>query len=124
MGLKDKAVTIIVFMIFLNAVSNVALASGIADDMGLNPGISGGEDIDRANERMQNIQPSGGFAGTLFQLYTSVTGPVRVVLEVLFGAELMLTGIGVPTWVVDFVLAPKFMAGGGTIIYMLTQRDL
>lgn len=124
MALKDKAIAITVFMVFLNAVPGVLVASGVAADMGVTPAISGGEQIAQANEAMQGVQVSGGFASTLFALYTSVTGPVKVLLGLLVGGEVMFLSLGIPSWLVAFVFAPKYIIFGGALIYVLAGRLL
>jgi len=122
MGLKDKAIAIVVFLVFLNAVTNLVFASGMAADQGINPSISGGQNVDNANQAMSEITVSGGFAYTLFALYTSVTGPIRTVMGLLFGGEIMFISLGVPGWLVAFLFAPKYFVFGGTIIYALAGR--
>lgn len=124
MTLKDAAVTIAIFLIFLNAVPNLLIASGFAEDAGFDPSISGDNNVGEAQDEMRNIEPSGGFAGTLFQLYTSVTGPVKVFLEIVAGGPLMLASIGVPSWILDFIFAPQYFVIGGAIIYSLSGRLL
>lgn len=124
MALKDKAITIVVFMIFLNAVPGVLMASGVAQDMGIDPAISGGENIQNANQAMKGVQVSGGFASTLFALYTSVTGPIKTLLSVLMGGEIMFLTLGVPSWLVTFLFAPKYIIFGGALIYVLAGRML
>lgn len=124
MALKDKAITIVVFMIFLNAAPGVMMASGVAEDMGIDPSVSGGDNINAANDDMEDVRVSGGLAQTLFTLYTSVTGPVGTLLGVLIGAELMFMSLGVPEWLVTFLFAPKWIIFGGTLIYVLAGRRL
>jgi len=124
MALKDKAIQLVVFMVFISAVPNLVVASGLAEDMGWDPDVSGSGYVDDANENMSNIEPSGGFAGTLFQLYTSVAGPVKILMDLLFGAEIMMASIGIPSWIIGFVMAPKAIIGGGAMIYVLAGRNL
>ena len=122
--LKTAAINVAVLLMFINAGPNLLLASGVAEDMGIDPSVSGGEQIDRANEEMRSIEPTGGFASTLFQLYTSVTGPVKVLMEVVFGGWLILASVGVPSWLVTFIFAPQYLLIGGTVIYVLAGRRL
>ncbi|MGK7297342.1 MAG: hypothetical protein ACNS61_16215 [Candidatus Wenzhouxiangella sp. M2_3B_020] len=124
MALKDKAVLIIVFLVFLQAVPSVLFASGVAADMGIDPQVSGSGNVDDARDAASNVEVSGGFAQTLFALYASVTGPVKTILGILFGAELMFISLGVPSWMVAFVFAPKFLVGFGAIVYTLAGRLL
>lgn len=124
MALKDKAMLIVVFMIFLNAVPGLMIASGVAEDMGIDPSVAGGHNIADANQEMKDVRVSGGLAQTLFTLYTSVTGPLRVVMGVLIGGELMFMSLGVPEWLITFLFAPKWIIFGGTLIYVLAGRRL
>lgn len=124
MALKDVAVQAVIFLIFINAVPNLLIASGVAEDAGFDPSISGGDNVRDAQQEMRTIEPSGGFAGTLFQLYTSVTGPIKVFMEILVGGPLMLASIGVPVYILDFIFAPQYFVIGGTIIYALAGRIL
>lgn len=131
MATKDKAWAIVIFMIFLNAVPGVMVASGLAADMGINPSVSGGDSIGETNDEFQKeyedddaFGVSGGFGQTLFALYTSVTGPVQTALGLLIGGELMFLSLGVPGWLVTFMFAPKYFIFGGTVIYVLAGRVL
>lgn len=124
MALKDKAIALVVFMMFLNGAPNVLIASGVAEDMGVSPAISGGENINNANEELRDIKTEGGFGSTLFSLYTSLAGPFRTLLEVAFGAELMFISLGMPSWLVNFMLIPKAVIIGGAMIYALAGRRL
>lgn len=124
MALKDKAMSIVVFAIFLNAVPNLMLAAGVADDMGIDPSISGDNRVESANQAANSIEPTGGFGDTLFTLYTSLGGTLQTIMEVLFGAELMFISLGIPDWIVGFLFAPKFIIFGGALIYVLAGRRL
>jgi len=124
MALKDVAVFVTIFLLFLNGVPNLMVASGLSDDLGFTPSVAQSDDAQAANQAMSNVEPSGGFAATLFQLYTSVTGPVRALMGLLFGAELMLISVGVPVWLVSFIAAPKAILAGSAIIYVLAGRAL
>lgn len=122
--LKTVAINVTVLLMFINGAPNLLLASGVADDMGIDPSVQGDETIAGANQAMSNIEPSGGFAGTLFQLYNSVTGPVKAMMEILFGGWLILTSVGLPSWLTSFIFIPQYLVVGGTIIYVLAGRLL
>lgn len=124
MGLKDAAVLIVVFLIFLNAVPSLLFASGFAADAGIDPSVSGDKNINQAQDAASKVEASGGFANTLFQLYNSVTGPFQTILGILFGAELMFISLGVPSWIVAFVFAPKWLLIFGAVVYSLAGRLL
>lgn len=124
MAVNDKAITILAFMFFLNAVPGLMVASGISADMGVTPAVSGGDNIEDANAAAKSFQPSGGFGSTLFSLYTSAGGFVQTILGVLIGGELMFISLGVPKWLVVFMFAPKYLIVFGTLIYVVVGRRL
>jgi len=124
MQLKAIAITTVILLMFMNATPALLVQSGVAEDMGIEPTVGGGDTIDEANEDMSAIEPSGGLAPTLFQLYTSVTSPVRSVMSIAFAGPSMLMNLGVPSWLVGFMFAPLYLITGGTLIYVLTGRRL
>lgn len=123
-ALKDIAINTTVFLMFVNAAAGLTVASGTAADLGVTPSVSGDQSINDANSEVQNIKISGGFASTLYGLYTSVTGPVRAVVGIVGGGPIILASVGVPGWLLDFVFVPQYIVIGGAIIYTLTQRAL
>lgn len=123
-ALKDIAINTTVFLMFVNAAAGVTVASGTAADLGVTPAVGGDQSIDDANTAMQNIEVTGGFASTLYALYTSVTGPVRAVVGLIGGGPIILASVGIPGWLLDFVFVPQYLVVGGAIIYTLTQRAL
>jgi len=124
MALKNKAISLVVFMFFLNAVPGLMVASGISADMGVTPSVSGGNNIDDANEAAQSFEPSGGFGSTLFSLYTSAGGFGQTILGVLIGGELMFMSLGVPGWLIGFMFAPKYLLVFGGLIYIVVGRRM
>lgn len=122
--LKAVAINVTVLLMFVNGAPNLLIASGVAEDMGIDPSVSGDQAIGNANEELQDIEVSGGFASTLFALYASVTGPVKVLLEIIAGGPIILASVGVPGWLLDFVFLPQYLIIGGTIIYVLAGRRL
>lgn len=123
-ALKDIAINTTVFLMFVNAAAGLTVASGTAADLGVTPSVSGDTSIDNANNAVQDIEVSGGFAATLYGLYTSVTGPVQAVVGLIGGGPIILASVGVPGWLLDFVFVPQYLVVGGAIIYTLTQRAL
>lgn len=123
-ALKTAAVNVAILLMFVNASAGVVVASGTAADLGVTPSVGGDNAVQDANDAAKNIEISGGFASTLYVLYTSVTGPVRMIVGLVFGGPIMLASIGVPGWLLDFIFAPQYIVVGGAIIYTLTQRRL
>lgn len=124
MALTDKAMTIVVFVIFLNAVPGLLVSSGVAEDMGVDISIGGDTQVQEANQAADSIEPSGGFGQTLFTLYTSLGGTLQAILGLVIGGELLFLSLGVPEWLVAFVFAPKYIVVGATLIYVLAGRRL
>lgn len=122
--LKTVAINTTILLMFLNAGPALLSASGVAEDLGINPSISGDQTVEEANEDIRSVEPTGGFAGTLFQLYNSVTQPVKTVLNIVTAGPTMLISVGVPAWLVGFIFVPQYMIVGGTIIYVLAGRLL
>lgn len=123
--LKAVAISVTIFLMFLNAGPVLLSESGVAEDMGIEPTVSGDQDIEQANRAMEeNVSAEGGFGSTLFSLYTSVTQPVETVTDVVFAGPTMLISLGVPEWLVAFFFVPQYMIVGALIIFMLAGRRL
>jgi hypothetical protein len=124
MAVKNAAVNVAVFLMFVNGAAGLLTASGTAADLGVTPQVSGDGQIADANDAMENIKITGGFASTLYALYTSVTGPAKAVVGLVFGGPIILASVGVPSWLLEFLFIPQYVVVGGTVIYVLTQRSL
>ncbi len=115
---------IVLALICLNAAAGLLTASGVAAALDMQPNVGGNEAIDNANQAADNVQAGGGLGDTLFALYGSVTGTLKTIFEVLFYGPIMLTNLGLPSWVVTFLFAPATVVAGADIIYSLTGRDI
>lgn len=122
--LKSIAVTMALLLMFMNAAPGLLIASGVADDWGVNPQVGGDDRVEAANENMSDVRPTGGFASTLFQLYNSAAGTVEALFSIIIGGPLMLLNIGIPSWAVAFVFVPQYVIVGGAMIYVLAGRML
>lgn len=122
--LKSAAVSVMVFLVFLNAASGVLVASGFAEDAGITPSVSDGGAVAEANSAGQTVEVGGGFASTLFQLYASVGGVASDILGIVFAGPIMFVSIGVPGWLVDFMFAPQYLMVAAAIVYTLSGRLL
>lgn len=123
-ALKDIAINVAVFLLFINGAAGVLTASGTAADLGVTPSVSGDTEISQSNDAMGKIKAGGGFGQTLYGLYNSVTGPTKAAVGLVFGGPIILASIGIPSWLLNFVFLPQYFVVGGTIIYTLTQRAL
>lgn len=123
-ALKDIAINVAVFLMFINGAAGVLTASGTAADLGVTPAVGGDTEVQQANDAMSSIEAGGGFGQTLYGLYNSVTGPTKAAVGLVFGGPIILASIGIPSWLLNFVFLPQYFVVGGTIIYVLTQRAL
>lgn len=124
MELKTVAIGMAVFLMFFNAAPALMIQSGVAADWGVQPNIGGDEYIEEANEDMSEVEPSGGFASTLFQLYNSAAGTVEALFSIIIGGPLMLSSIGIPNYIIGFVFVPQYIVVGSAMIYVLAGRLL
>jgi len=122
--LKAVAINVTIILMLLNATPALLVNSGVAEDFGVEPEVGGNEKIDQANQGLDTVEPSGGIGDTLFQLFSSVTEPVKAVMDVLFAGPAMFNSLGVPEWLTTFIFAPLYLITGGTIIYVLAGRRL
>lgn len=122
--LKSIAINTAVFLMFVNGAAGLMVASGTAADMGVTPAVSGDQSVAEANNAVDNIDVTGGFAQTLYTLYVSVTGPVQAFVGLVFGGPIILASVGVPGWLLEFLFLPQYIVVSGTVIYVLTQRAL
>jgi len=122
--LKAVAINVTIILMLLNATPALLVNSGVAEDFGVDPAVGGDQRIDYANQNMSDVEPSGGIGDTLFQLFSSVTEPVKAVVDVLFAGPKMFNNLGVPEYITTFIFAPLYLITGGTIIYVLAGRRL
>lgn len=113
---------VVIFLLFLNAGAVAIGQAGVAADMGISPVVGGDDAINQANQSASDISAGGGFAGTLFGLFTSAAGTMIDVFAVAFAGPTMLSNLGVPGWMVGFVFTPLYLLVGIDVIYVLTGR--
>jgi len=124
MEFKSIAMTAVVLLFFLNGTPLLLAQSGVAEDMGIDMSVGGDVKIADANENMSNVQPSGGLAPTLYQLYTSVATTAKTAVDVLTAGKSMFVNLGMPEWLVNFIFMPLYLIIGGTMIYLVAGRRL
>lgn len=122
--LKTVAIHTTVLLMFLNATPALLNHSGAAEDLGIETTISGDKEIAQANENMSGISASGGFGDTLFTMYTTVTSPVKSVMDIVTAGPTMLSNAGLPDWLVAFIFVPQYLIVGGAVVYVLAGRLL
>ena len=113
---------IAIVLVFLNSAAELMRTTGIAEAMGANPEPGAAAEMRAALDALRNIQPSGGFDQTLFQLFISVTGSFRAVFKFVLAGPSMLINIGIPEPLVFFLFAPAALIIGRDIAFLLTGR--
>lgn len=114
---------VLIFLVFLNAGANAMIASGVAADMEIQPDPGGDQRIEQANETASNFNATGGFADTLFGLYSSVTTTFQNVIGVATAGPTMIGNLGVPGWFTNFLFSALYLLVAFDIVYLLTQRE-
>ena len=114
---------IVIFLFLLNASATLLTASGVAGDLGIQPDPGADERIQATEQKMKELEASGGFGATLFLMYISITRVIEGVFGLLFAGPTMLANLGVPSWLLAFVFAPQYLIVGMDVVYLLTGRN-
>jgi hypothetical protein len=116
-------INIAVALILLNAGAGFLIASGVAEDWGVQPDPGGDERITDIEQESQDLETAGG-TETLIGLYNAVAGSFSTLISIVFAAPTMLTNIGVPGFITAFLFAPLYLLVAADTIYVLSGRVL
>lgn len=117
--------TLLVMVLLLNGAVGVMEASGLANDLGVEfaPGVSDAvQDI--KTDAQAGFSVSGGMGETLFSLFASGLGVFKLAVEVVFALPQLLRNLGIPGYVVTFVMVPVYVISLLEFAYVATGRDL
>lgn len=117
---------IVFVMIILTASSNMMVASGVAEDIGIAP-QPGQDDLINTVKNDADIDdpnPGGGGGDTLFGLFTSTANIVNKLYRIAFAADIMFQNIGVPAFVTAFLFKLVPFLAAIDILYVFTGRDV
>jgi len=116
------SVQVVLFLILLNGAAGVITASGLGAAMDINPEPGGDGRVEEINSTTSQVSPEGGARDTLFTLYQSVTAPIASVFQFIFYGPIMLTNLGVPSWITGFLFGGASLLVAVDIIHFLTGR--
>lgn len=111
-----------VFLVLLNASAGVVTGMGVAGDMGVDPNVGGGAEVEQANQTAGEVQSGDGFGDTLFSVFASVGGLFGTIFGLVFAGPAMLQNLGIPTPIVTFLFAPMYLIVAADIAYILSGR--
>lgn len=122
MSLREAAITVVLFLVLLNASAVAMNESGLSDNLGVNPNPGGDDEISSANESARNISATGGIGQTLFGALAAVADTFNSIGELIFAGPRMFINLGVPEYIVTFVFAPAYIIVGIAVADILTGR--
>lgn len=93
-------ITLAIFFISLSLFSGMLSATGVAEDLGLNSRLSGGEAADDAASQAQNVNTGAPTGSTLFGMYNVLSSQLATLLGIFNPGLRMLFNAGVPAFIV------------------------
>lgn len=118
-----RSPAIVVFFIYFTAAANVLETVGLTGAMGITTGVTASERLADAQTAAAQVTAGGGFADSLFGIYTAVTSTMRAVVAGVSAGPRLLMAAGIPEWAVVFLFAPAAVIVGLDIVYYLSGRD-
>ena len=109
---------IVIFFVAFNAAAGLMSLSGTADYMGLDPDVSGGEEINAATNEAQSYGTGSPGGSTLSGFYNALASPLEATFNLIFPGFAMLKAF-VPTYLVNFGTAALAMVPGYDIAMYL-----
>lgn len=119
-----KATQILVFNLFLNGAATVVDASGLAEDLGVNPTTGASRSLQQAAEAGQQISSSSGIAESLFSLVVAAIQTTTALVQASYAAPQMFNNLGFPVWATTFIFAPIYLFGALALVHVATGRGL
>jgi len=119
-----RSTNVLVFLVLLNSAAIFAAQLPVTGDLGYQPTVGGGEEIEQAQSAGQQIQSDRSsldqFVGGIIAAAQTLTTMFAVVVA----GPLMLTNLGVPAALVTFVAAPLYIFVGLDLLQVLSGRDI
>lgn len=84
------SVYIVLFLLFFNGGAELLIDTGVAADMGIDPGTGNDEKLEKAQEDSRTVDPGTGTGGTLFGMYNAIGSTVETVFNTVFPGAAML----------------------------------
>lgn len=114
---------LVLILVLLNSAAGAFVASGVADDMGVQPSVGGDDKIEAGNESASQVNVSSGTGDTLFSLFSSIGGVFEAVYNVVFFGPQMLANLGIPGWATTMFNSIVTFIVGADAAYLLTGRS-
>lgn len=113
------SIAILLFLVFFNLGTQVLIVdTGVAEDMGVDPGLGDTSELDEAAEQSE-VQAGSGVGDTLFGLYNALMNTLSGLYNKIFVGEQMLKNAGFPGFWVTFVFgAMKLIVALDTISFL------
>jgi len=117
-----RSVNIAVILFLLNASAGLMVASGFAEDVGVELDPGAGDELDAVNESSQNVSTGSSIGQTLFGTIAEVAKTAQSIFSIIFIAPIMFQNLGVPSFITAFVFAPMYIYVSVDILNVLTGR--
>lgn len=117
-----KTWAIAIFFIFFNAGSLLLEVTGVTAAWGVKSPTGTVEALDAAIAAMNEIEPSGGLADTLFGSFTAVGKGIEAVARAVVAGPLLLNSAGVPLPFTTFLFAPVALIIGRDLYHAFSGR--
>jgi|APHM01.1.fsa_nt_gi hypothetical protein len=118
-----RTTNIIVFLVCLNSAAALMGATGFAD-VGAAPEIGGGEEIQDAQDRSEQISTDRSALDQFVNGLVQAGQSLSVIFEIATAGPDMFRNLGVPDVLVTFIAAPLYILVGLDILQVLSGRDI
>lgn len=115
---------IVIFLIFINSATGLAIESGFAADAGIQPQACGFDELDKLENTVDDITASNGLGNTLFGVFTAIGQVFETVWGVATAAPTMVQCMGAPDYITAFAFAPLYLITAADVAYALSGRRL
>lgn len=115
---------VVIFLIMMNASTGLAVASGFANDAGVQPEACGFDALDDLENSVQQVTANNGLGSTLFGVFAAISSSFKSIWQTATAAPSMMQCIGVPAYITTFVFAPLYLITAVDFAYAMSGRRL
>jgi hypothetical protein len=116
------SIFIAIVLVSLNASAAVVTASGVGEDMGIDPAVGGDQAIADVQQLSQSLDPNTGIIESFVGMSIFAFDALGNVFSLLFVGPEMVMNLGVPVWAATFVFAPLYLIVFADGIYVIAGR--
>jgi len=117
-----RSVNIAVILFLLNASAGLMVASGFAEDVGVDLDPGADDELEAVNSSSQNVSTGSSIGQTLFGTIAEAAKTAQTIFSIIFIAPIMFQNLGVPSFITAFVFAPMYIYVSVDILNVLTGR--